>query len=604
MELKPYIAALVRWSWLVILATVLAAGLSYRSASRVPRVYQATTTLLVGRTLQLTNPNPGDIETSQTLARSYVQLVKSQVILQATVDALHLNVPWYYLSREVNATVLSGTETIQIGIVDQNPQFAMNVANEIARQLILQSPTPKQTDPQRVFANEEMQKLQIQIRATQAQIADLQKRADQETSAQALQDERNQINILQQRLDGWRNTYAKLSDFYQGSHTNYLSVIQPAVLPTAPVGTSTKYDVALSAGLGFVLALGGVVLIEFLDDTIKSEKELVGALGLRVLGGIGVVKHVRKPEDQLFAQVAPTSRAAESFRFLATNVRAIVAETGAVLLVTSPGPADGKSTVAANLAVTLAHLGRRVILVDANLRRPSLHRMFDLSNREGLSTLLADGSMEIGELLRSTGVPRLHLLSSGPLPANPGDLVGSSLMRERLAELRSRADVVIVDSPAVLGAADSGMIASICDKVLLVVCARRTRSSMARLARQSLDQLGVTINGVVLNRFELGRRSYQSYYEVSTTPSQAPVLAQCPLLGLRADRSTVVLAASARHVCYSAMPAAKVDLARQASFCLTGRHATCPRFVAREAADATQPANFPGSSNAARLGES
>ncbi|MGH7860984.1 MAG: YveK family protein, partial [Candidatus Dormibacteraceae bacterium] len=232
MDFHYYARIALKWSWLIILATAVAAGLTYRSASRVPKSYQATATLLVGRTLQTENPNPDDLRTSQTLAQNYAELVSSQPILQATSDALKLNVPWYALSPEVNATAVEGTDLIRIGVVDGNPRRAEAIANELARQLILESPTPKANDPQREFANQQMTTLQGQIKTTQGQIADLQKKADQETSATALQDERNQISILQQRVDGWQNTSAKLSDFYQGSHVNYLSVVDPATLPT------------------------------------------------------------------------------------------------------------------------------------------------------------------------------------------------------------------------------------------------------------------------------------------------------------------------------------------------------------------------------------
>src|SRR5579883_2176046 len=463
MDIKPYVTMIWKWGWLIVLATGLAAGLTYRSASRVPRVYQATTSLLVGRTLQTLNPNPDDLQTSQTLAKSYATLVRSQPILQATADALKLNVPWYALSPEVHATAVEGTELLNISVVDGDPRRAQAIANELAQQLIVESPTPKQDDPQRQFANQQMAQLQDEIKSTQSQIADLQKKADQETSATALQDERNQINILQQRVDGWQATYAKLSDFYQGSRINYLSVVSPATLPTSPVGTSVKYDVLLAGAIGFVLALAGIVVIEFFDDTVKTPKDVGLTLELPILGGIGPVSRMRTPAEHLFAQNLPRSFAAEACRFLAANVlfsrpgdprpemaasdqpdpplliprpeagvAASPVSTSAAapttLLITSPGPTEGKSTVASNLGIALARAGKRVILVDANLRRPSLHRLFGLANREGLTTVLDDDAVAITAALRETAVPNLRVLPSGPLPLNPGEVLISEAM--------------------------------------------------------------------------------------------------------------------------------------------------------------------------------
>lgn len=579
MDAKSALFTVLRWSWLIVLATALAAGMTYRSVSRVPRVYQADATLLVGHTLQTENPNPGDIETSQTLAQSYVQLVRSQPLLQATIDALHLPTTWYALSPEVNGTVISGTETITISVVDRDPKVAQAVANELARQLILQSPTPREDDPQRQFTNQQMQQLQTQIKSAQAQIADLQKKADQETSAQALQDERNQINVIQQHVDAWQNTYAKLSNFYQGSQTNYLSIVQPAVLPTSPLGTSLKYSVGLSGGIGFALALAGILLVEFLDDTIKTERNLDRALGVPILGGLGRVRGIRQAADSLFALNAPTSSAAEAVRLLGATVRASIGRESAVVMITSPGPADGKSTIAANLAITLAHLGQRVILIDANLRRPALHRLFDLPNREGLSTALLDPERNLENLLANATVPNLQILPSGPLPVNPGDLLASDVMKARLGELRGKADVVIVDTPAVLGAADVALLGAMVDRVYFVARARRTRFPMARRAREALDHVGVKLSGAIFNGYELGRRTYQRYYAIEATSSVEGPAPECPLLGLRTDRSSVVLAASAEHRCYSGAQPEKIDLAHQQKFCLGSAYGTCPRFA-------------------------
>lgn len=639
MDIKPYVSIIWKWGWLIVLATGLAAGLTYRSASRVPRVYEATTTLLVGRSLQTQNPNPDDFQTSQTLAKSYAQLVRSQSILQATSDALKLNVPWYALSPEVSATAVEGTELITISVIDANPRRAQVIADELARQLILESPTPKPNDPQRQFANEQMTKLQGQINTIQGQIADLQKKADQETSATALQDERNQITVLQQRVDGWQNTYAKLSDFYQGSRVNYLSVVNPATLPTSPVGTSIKYEVALAGGLGFALALAGIVVIEFFDDTIKTRQDVAAALELPLLGGIGRVWRMRNSADHLFAQNASRSFAAEACRFLAANVlfansgdsRSGVATSDQpslpllisgpqagvttspvmtsaalpiTLLVTSPGPAEGKSTVASNLAIALAKAGKRVVLVDGNLRRPSLHRLFGLANRDGLSTMLDDDAVAIASVLKETAIPNLRVLPSGPLPTNPGEVLVSDAMKARLAQLRSIADVVVFDSPAILGAADATALGAICDAAILVVRAGRTRRPVAAQAKATFRQVGVEIQGVILNGYETGRKNYQRYYAISATDAAPGRQVHCPYLGLRTDPSSILLGPTAEHRCHVTRRPKKIEAKHQATFCLTGGYPACARLAQVGARQTTLPSKQPGNAKASELDHS
>lgn len=567
-----------RWGWLVILSTALAAGISYRAAAKVPPVYRTTTTLLVGRSLQTESPSPSDIQVSQALSKDYALQARSQPVLQATVDALGLKEPWYVLSTQVSSLSFPDNEQVQITVADEDPRRARLIADEIARQLILQSPTPKAGDPQRQFANQQMQQLQTEIKDTQAQIADLQKRADQETSALALQDLRNQINFLQQKVGNWQGTYAKLSDFYQGSRTNYLSVVQPAVVPTTPVGTKLLYNVALAGGVGFVLAVGGVIVAEVLDDSIKSPAD-AEALGLTLLGGLRHVSRVKQPADSLVATNHPHSTQAEEYRYLSSRVCHPTLTNGpTVLLVTSPAPLEGKSTVAANLAVTIAATGKMVILVDANLHRPSIHRMFGLTNAEGLSTLLRDDRATADGVLRATTVPSLRVLPSGPLLPNPGDILSSRTMADRLSQIRELADVVIVDTAAILGAAETGILAAQADEIILVARAERTRRAVARQAIQAIAQLGLRIHGIVLNGRSLSRGAYQRYYRVSAEASTVAGT-YCPKLGLRTDATSVVLGPSPDHRCHASSPAQKVTLEQQVSVCLCNEYKRCPRLV-------------------------
>lgn len=633
MEFKRFVSALWRWSWLIVLATGLAAGLSYWRVHKIPRVYESSATVLVGRSLQSENPNPADFQASQELAKNYAVLARSQPILQATADALKLNVPWYALSPEVNAIATQGTETVQINVVDLNPRRAELIANEIAHQLVLQSPTPKASDPQRQFANQQMAKLESQIKANQSEIATLQKQADHETSALALQDLRNKIGILQQQVQGWQNTYAQLSNFYQGSTTNYLSIVNQATLPTKPVGTSVRYDTLLAGGVGFALAVAGIALIELLDDTVRTQKDGAKTLAVPVLGGIGplpkvsrrsvqatmakrsgLLRWVLRPTDYLFTLNAPLASVTEACRLVTTNFLAslpsarvptadavgsaqgkLLAEhvggaaigealatrtpDAQALVVTSPGPAEGKSVIASNLAITLAQAGQRVILVDANLRRPSLHRLFGLPNEKGLTTLLADRSVSIVAVLQDTAVPWLRLLTSGPLSTNPGQLLASKDMAERLAELKASADIVVFDTPGVLGGADTTVLGAMCDCAIMVVRAGRTRRNVAKQAKATLAQVGLAIAGVVLNGSEIGRKTYREYYALPASEAVASAPTHCPHLGLSTDPASTVLGATPAHRCYVNQKPGKIESQHQVAFCLAGGYKLCPRLV-------------------------
>ena len=215
-------------------------------------------------------------------------------------------------------------------------------------------------------------------------------------------------------------------------------------------------------------------------------------------------------KSTLVALSDPQSAAAEAFRTLRTNIQfASLDQSLHMLTVTSVGIDEGKSEVAANLAITMAQAEQRVILVDGDLRRPALHTLFGLTNDQGLTSMLfaPEGS---AAPLQQTSVPGLQLLSSGPLPPRPADILGSRRMGEILHSLRDIADVIIIDTPPVLAVSDTVVLAPRVDGVLLVMQAGRTRREHARQARNVLDKAKASIVGVVLNGAELTQAS--GYY--------------------------------------------------------------------------------------------
>lgn len=205
----------------------------------------------------------------------------------------------------------------------------------------------------------------------------------------------------------------------------------------------------------------------------------------------------------LVALSDPQSAAAEAFRSLRTNIQfAGLDQNLQMLTVTSAGIDEGKSLVAANLAITMAQAEQRVILVDGDLRRPALHTLFGLQNDTGLTSMLF-ASADTPAPLQATSVQGLQLLASGPLPPRPADILGSRRMGEILQALRTQADVIIIDTPPVLAVSDAVVLAPRIDGVLLVMQAGRTRRDQAKQARATLEKAKAHIVGVVLNGAEM-----------------------------------------------------------------------------------------------------
>lgn len=503
MELKQIALTLWKWWWLLVLAALAAAGVSLVNDRQLPRIYRTAATVQVGQFLQSTNPQPQDFATSQQLAQAYAQMVRQQPILQATIDALGLEIQAGGLAGQVGVTVPPGSALIQISVADVDPVRAKEVADELARQLIARSPTPSNEadEGNRRFIELQLNTLRDRILEADAQISALEERIAQETSARAIQDIQSQQAILQQKIAGWQSNYASLLDYFKGGRVNFLTFVDPAVVPTAPVSPDTRLNLALAVAIALLLAGSAAFLIEYLDDTVRTGEDVERVLAVPTLGAISRMRKIAKPADLLAALHAPRSLAAEGYRVLHTNIQfSSLALPADRLLVTSAGPGEGKTTVAGNLAVTMARSGKRVILADADLRRPTMHQLFGVTNRVGLTSLLLDESLPLDTALVDTPVAGLRMLPSGPLPPNPAELLGSEPMRRRVDEMAKLADVVIFDGRSVLGVADAVILGALCSGVVLVVNSRRTRSGLLRRAKAALDQVDLRILGVVLNK--------------------------------------------------------------------------------------------------------
>jgi non-specific protein-tyrosine kinase len=208
----------------------------------------------------------------------------------------------------------------------------------------------------------------------------------------------------------------------------------------------------------------------------------------------------------------PRSPISEAYRALRTNLDFAGLDQALVtLLVTSAGVGEGKTTTLANLAVVSAQAGRRVILVDADLRRPSLHRTFGLGNETGLTTAMMDEAVLASPPLQQTEIEGLSVLTSGPLPPNPADLMGSRRMEEVIAALKGQADQVLFDTPPVVAVTDAAVLATKVDGVLLVISAGKTRREYARAAVQRLEQINARLVGTVLTNTQMGA-GFKGYY--------------------------------------------------------------------------------------------
>ncbi|MBN1179671.1 MAG: polysaccharide biosynthesis tyrosine autokinase [Anaerolineae bacterium] len=506
MELEQYVVIVRKWWWLAVACVLVASLSSYLGTLQMPRIYQATTTVMVGQALEQANPNSQDFWISEQLAQTYATMVQRRPIREAAAQALGLSYVPGASARQV-----AGTQLLEISVQDTDPVRAQAIANEIARQLVLQSPTESpESLERRAFIMAQLEDLETQIADTRAGIDEEQTRLEAANSARAIQQYQANISALQQKLNNYQSTYATLLLSAEGG-ANYISIIEPAAVPVSPISPNVGQTVLLAAAIGLVLAVGGALLIEYLDDTVKTVQDVSRTSGLPVLGAIARIEGENYSE-KLIAVTYPLSPIVEAYRVLRTNLQfSSIDKPARTLMVTSPGPSEGKSVTIANLAVVMAQSGLKVVVVDTDMRRPVQHKIFSKSNSHGLSDAIIKNNPGSLEHLQPTGITNLWLLPSGALPPNPAELLGSERMGEVIEELKDLADVVLFDSPPALVVADGAILGSRVDGVLIVNDAGRTRRNAAGKAAEELHRVRANLLGVILNRLSTSHGGYYHY---------------------------------------------------------------------------------------------
>ena len=477
---------------------------------------------MVGTSLQSANPDTSLMRTSATLAQAYAELVRYRPITEAVIQRLGLERSHEELSSQIVAWVQPNANLLEIRVTDTNPKAAMMIANALAEELIRQSPGSSQGQrrQQQEFIKQQLDELEEKIEKKKQEIAELNDSLADLTSAAEIADTMARIDALEQVASTYRTQYAALLQSYAGDSVNVLSIVEPAVEPWQPIGGKKRLIVAVSAGAGLALALGAAFLIEYLDDTVQKDAWKEETLfDLPVLGTVSKFRRKRGP---LITSSAPATLEAEAVRALRTNIALSMSHRPPLsLLITSAGAREGKSTVVANLAVTFAAAGQRVVLVDADLRGPSLHTFFDCSEEYGLAELLRDGHPDLQRALQETDIDNLRLITGGQPPLDPTLLLTSPRLEALLQVLKEESDWVLLDSPPVLLTPDATILAGLVDGTVLVVCPGRTTQEMVVKAKKRLLAYEKThLLGVAFNRVRLGRRAY--YYNSSKVTSWEP----------------------------------------------------------------------------------
>jgi capsular exopolysaccharide synthesis family protein len=449
MEVIRYWRVLRRWAWLIILCPFVATVAAGLITLQLPKVYEAKVALLVRPAQPLSGDPTVQALTADQILRTYARWMVERPILEKVISDLSLQIDPGSLSTHIMVTPEPNTTILDVAVRGTDPAWAMNTANTLVNDFI-------------------------------AQVKDTQR-----TESTAL----------------------------TASSKDNLLVVAPAVQPTQPVLPKPLSNIALGllAGLvaGFVLAF----LLDYLDQSVRSDEVLQERAGLLPLGHISYVpaKPGRRGELVVLNGDSPV---VEAYKALRTNLLfSSVDREVKTIVITSAVANEGKSRTAANLAIVLAQAGHPTLLVDADFRRPSLHRLFGRVRNLGLSNLIVQDVPESALFVPDEQVKELVILASGPTPPNPSELLGSAQMKALLARFRKQFDYVVLDTPPVNAVTDASVLAAGTDAAIIVVETNKATYPAVQHAKQALERVGGKVLGSVMNKMKAagGRYYYYDY---------------------------------------------------------------------------------------------
>jgi capsular exopolysaccharide synthesis family protein len=452
-DIRELILMLLRKWYILLICLVIATGVSYAvTAFYLKPVYRAETTLFLGKEKDKVGAlSLLDLQVNSQLVVDYREILKSRLVAENINSKLGVNIKTF--QKNVDVMTVKDSRIFQISYDDYDPKLAAKVVNELG-------------------------------------------------------------TIIMQLA----------SDIIEVKN---VKVIDTAKEPKEPVKPNKKMNVGLAGFLGILLGVSLVYLLEFIDHTFKKPEDVERHLGLNVIGTVptfeGGKRGNKKAQDEkqleeeylknLITANNPKAAASEAFRELRTNLQyKSVDKDMKVILVTSPALGDGKTATTVNLAITLAQSGKRVLVIDADLRKPKVHNYFGIKNSEGLTNILAtDKELKKSMIQQKEGIDNLFIIPSGPIPPNPSEILSSDRMRQLIEKLRSDYDVIFIDTPPVGQVTDAAILTGITDGSIIVIASGQTRIEMAKRAKKAMVGINANIVGIVLTKID-NRSLYYNYY--------------------------------------------------------------------------------------------
>lgn len=504
MDIRAYLSVLRRRKWLIVLTTVVAVVVAIIGTAITPPTYSASTTLRLVTAVSGSIDDPRyDLTYADRLMNTYTKITTSGPVLSELTRRLGIS-----QAPTIDVEVPANTELMKITVEDRNPVLAKEAAAALAdiltanvKQLYAGGGKSAQD-----ILSEQLSEIKAELDRARKDYEDLLLRVPKD-SDQAVE--------AKQSITLKEATYGTLLDQYErvraadALRANTATIVEPATLPTSPSKPRKDLNMALGLLLGLAGGIGLAFVFENLDTRLYTTARIEEISQLPVLTQIPAMVPTR--QVAIFNGNTPQE---DSFRRLRTNlVMGSQDSRPRTLLITSADPGEGKSTVVANLARALGLSGLRVIVIDADLHRPTLHQIFGVDNEVGLSSILTK-TEKAGAAVHTTDIPGVQVIPSGPLPPSPAELLDSAMMTALIAKLAEIYDMVLIDTPAILAVNDAAILSADVNGVLLVAGRGQVRQESLLAALQQLTTVEARLVGVVVNREERARSNH--YYSRPT----------------------------------------------------------------------------------------
>ena len=525
-EIKGYFYLFLSWSWLIVLFGLLSGGIAYYISSQTTPVYQTSTRLLVSDPPAIQSLNYSGIVNGSSLTTTYSKMLIDRPVLQGVIEQLNLPMTSDELKPLISVDIISGTQLLSITVENTNPIQAADIANTMADVF-----TQRVRDLQAQRYSSTRDGLAQRVSDMEKKVSDTSNAIIAEKQALGIPlvitpspngtivqtvPESPLLLQLESRLTEYQRLYSELVTNYEqvrlaeAQTSTNIFVAETASVPRTPISPNTGRTTMLAIVVGAMAAAGLVFAIEYLDDSIKSPEDIRRKFNLPVLG---MISHHEVEQGKPISLREPRSPVVEAFRTLRTNITFAGVDTPIKrIIITSSVPQEGKTTIASNLAAVLAQGDKKVVLIDGDLRRPSVHTQFALSNRLGLTSLFVRQGNSLTGILQPSEYPLLSIITSGGSAPNPSELLTSKRMNQFLDYLCQENDIVIIDTPPVLTVTDAAALASSVDGIILVVKPGVTKISTFAQTLDQLRTVGAHILGVVLNDVKPTNRKYGYYY--------------------------------------------------------------------------------------------